>query len=356
MLQQAERLPENVMFSFLFRGSSRAVFLRACAMIAAIAFADWWIKTEIPLGFLYLFPMLLAGSILNRWQIAATAALCMFLTEEFDTFGWSPAIGIPRDVLIFAAFAGAGLLIHELVHSRQLTLLHLQRIENEIQSRKEADEQLRHLVESSPVAIFIAESEGTVLLANDAFHRLIDLLPGTLPGKSIREYLPSLLNVPAPDQDGQRFRTVMHCNGKRQNGESFVADVWFSTYRTSKGSRLAAMVIDTSEESRSKEDLSLPQVVSRNAPAVLLGIAAERPRLQEFSSALTVRESAVLKGVFEGLSNKEIAAQLKISESSVKAALQQLFDKTGVRTRSQLVRIALEWRAERRKADNADNV
>jgi DNA-binding CsgD family transcriptional regulator len=45
------------------------------------------------------------------------------------------------------------------------------------------------------------------------------------------------------------------------------------------------------------------------------------------------------------LSNKEIAAKLQISESSVKAALQQLFEKTGVRTRSQLVRIALEQHA-----------
>ena len=56
----------------------------------------------------------------------------------------------------------------------------------------------------------------------------------------------------------------------------------------------------------------------------------------------TERESQVLQGVFEGLSNKEIGARLNISESSVKAALQQLFQKTGVRTRSQLVRIALE--------------
>ena len=56
----------------------------------------------------------------------------------------------------------------------------------------------------------------------------------------------------------------------------------------------------------------------------------------------TERESQVLHGVFEGLSNKEIGVRLTISESSVKAALQQLFQKTGVRTRSQLVRIALE--------------
>lgn len=56
----------------------------------------------------------------------------------------------------------------------------------------------------------------------------------------------------------------------------------------------------------------------------------------------TERENHVLHGVFEGLSNKEIGTRLNISESSVKAALHQLFHKTGVRTRSQLVRIALE--------------
>jgi DNA-binding NarL/FixJ family response regulator len=57
---------------------------------------------------------------------------------------------------------------------------------------------------------------------------------------------------------------------------------------------------------------------------------------------LTAREDQVLQGVFEGLSNKEIAARVNVSESAIKATLQQLFRKTGVRTRSQLVRIALE--------------
>jgi DNA-binding NarL/FixJ family response regulator len=58
--------------------------------------------------------------------------------------------------------------------------------------------------------------------------------------------------------------------------------------------------------------------------------------------SLSARERSVLRGVFEGLSNKEIGQQLDISEGSVKAALQQLFTRTGVRTRSQLVRIAVE--------------
>jgi len=57
---------------------------------------------------------------------------------------------------------------------------------------------------------------------------------------------------------------------------------------------------------------------------------------------LTPREQKVLRSVFEGLSNKEMAHQMGVSQSSVKFTLQQLFDKMGVRTRGQLVRIAIE--------------
>jgi DNA-binding NarL/FixJ family response regulator len=77
----------------------------------------------------------------------------------------------------------------------------------------------------------------------------------------------------------------------------------------------------------------------------LVGAASSKGKLQT-SSALSKREHEVLKGVFEGLTNKEIAAHLDISESYVKAVLQQLFGKTGVRTRSQLVRVALEKHIE----------
>jgi two-component system nitrate/nitrite response regulator NarL len=59
---------------------------------------------------------------------------------------------------------------------------------------------------------------------------------------------------------------------------------------------------------------------------------------QEFND----RQRSVLRFVLEGLSNKEIAWKLQISESYVKAILQGLFEKTGVRTRGQLVRVALE--------------
>ena len=69
----------------------------------------------------------------------------------------------------------------------------------------------------------------------------------------------------------------------------------------------------------------------------------ERPAAEAFRRVrFTDRDKQVLRGVFEGLANKEIAERIHVSESAVKASLQQLFSKTGVRTRSQLVRIALE--------------
>jgi DNA-binding NarL/FixJ family response regulator len=71
------------------------------------------------------------------------------------------------------------------------------------------------------------------------------------------------------------------------------------------------------------------------------GPTAERED-PEARPLLTKRQQQVLKGVCDGLSNKDIAAQLGVSEGGVKATVQQLFDKASVRRRAQLVRIALE--------------
>ena len=73
--------------------------------------------------------------------------------------------------------------------------------------------------------------------------------------------------------------------------------------------------------------------------------AIHEPQPQNHASAAPVfndRQRKVLRFVLEGLSNKEIAWRLQISESYVKAILQSLFQKTGVRTRGQLVRVAVE--------------
>jgi len=79
-----------------------------------------------------------------------------------------------------------------------------------------------------------------------------------------------------------------------------------------------------------------PRIIQMMADGV------RQPSGPGFDKLLTERERHVLQGIFEGLTNKEIAGQLGVSEGAIKATLQQLFQKTRVRTRSQLVRIALE--------------
>jgi two-component system nitrate/nitrite response regulator NarL len=83
---------------------------------------------------------------------------------------------------------------------------------------------------------------------------------------------------------------------------------------------------------------------SRAVRSLVSGVTV-KAEVEQAPKSLSPRERSVLKAVFEGLTNKEIAGNLQVSESSVKAVLQQLFDKTGVRTRSQLVRIAIEQHA-----------
>jgi two-component system, NarL family, nitrate/nitrite response regulator NarL len=72
------------------------------------------------------------------------------------------------------------------------------------------------------------------------------------------------------------------------------------------------------------------------------GAAAAETDREAGGASLSDRQRRVLRFVLEGLSNKEIAWRLQISESYVKAILQSLFQKTGVRTRGQLVRVAFE--------------
>jgi DNA-binding NarL/FixJ family response regulator len=143
---------------------------------------------------------------------------------------------------------------------------------------------------------------------------------GTLIGSPIAAFLPELHHA-LRWEEAPQFRTSMQCLGHRGNGETFIADVWFSTYKEGLSPKVAAIIGEV------PEDTSTPPSAS--------------PQDQDRLS-LNPREMEVLRFLVQGLSNKEIAAKLEISESTVKNTLQQLFTKASVRTRSQLVRVAME--------------
>lgn len=256
--------------------SRKTALLCAALLTLVVASIDWRFDVNISFGFLYLFPMLIVGSLLTRWQIALVAALYTVLCEIFGAFAWTSSEGVPRLILTFVAFFGAGLFVFESARNRRLADLHLQEIEKEVGLRREAEEQLKFLIESSPATIFTLDATGKVLIANDAAYSLLGLEPPELEGKYISRYFPALSVVPAMAGESKSFRTVMECRGWRQNGEVFVAQVWFSTYRTLSGPRLAAVVFDASEELREREELSLQQVHA--ASKILVGAVCHEIR------------------------------------------------------------------------------
>ncbi len=69
--------------------------------------------------------------------------------------------------------------------------------------------------------------------------------------------------------------------------------------------------------------------------------AAVEPKSEDLRPSLSTREIHLLRHLLQGLANKEIALEMALSESSVKAILRGLFDRLGVRSRSQLVKVAL---------------
>jgi PAS domain S-box-containing protein len=206
------------------------------------------------------------------------------------------------------ALTGCGLFASELIRNRQLTL--------------QTQRQLHTLVETSPAAIVTAGEDGLIEVANQAAIELLAPAGANLLGQPIAAFLPELQHALRPD--GAQFRTSMQCQARRGNGESFTAEVWFSTYKEGSSSRLAAILADVTEEQSAANPLALPEAAG------------------EDRNIFTPRQVAVLRLVFKGLPNSQIASHLDMTVSAVKNTLQQIFSKAGVRNRSQMVRVTLE--------------
>jgi two-component system sensor kinase FixL len=285
------------MYAAFFRGSKQAILIRAGVLIAVIAVLDWRTVDEIPLRILYLLPMLMVGNVLEPLPLMAVATLCTWLSESFDGFAWTVRAGISRDLLYFVAYFGAGLFVREVNRNRITVQRQIEEIERQSEARREAEEQLKILVESSPAAIFTADAQGCVLMANEAAHRMLSVPSGGLPGRVLQRYLPSLRNVSGPDVPQQFFRTVMQARGQREDGESFLADICFSTYRTGAGTRLAAMVLDASEEFRTHEVSGLHQLLAGSR----IAIGAVSHEIRNISGAVAaVHQNLAREGVLAG--------------------------------------------------------
>jgi DNA-binding CsgD family transcriptional regulator len=85
--------------------------------------------------------------------------------------------------------------------------------------------------------------------------------------------------------------------------------------------------------------LTKPQVIVKEVP--LASFELNTAKAEEL--AITARELEVLKLIADGLSNREIAEKLFVSENTVKTHSSRLFEKLGARRRTQAVQMAKEF-------------
>lgn len=266
-------------------GHRLVIVAAAAALVTATAALDW-VLPNASVGFLYLFPILLSAAILSRPQVVALAFLCAYLREAFDPLqGGVDASGVPlpfvlnpahwangasgRILVAAAGFAMTGFFISELNQRRRLLSEH-------IQEREENERQVRVLIETSPLAILTLDAAGRVQLANQSACELLGVdEEEPLQGQAVAPYLPILKRLLEGQHPGS-IRTSVECKGQRRGGEVFLAHVWLSTYRTSAGPGLAAVVWDASENLRDREGAGLDSMMATSR--VLIGAMSHEIR------------------------------------------------------------------------------
>lgn len=230
-------------------------------LIATIALADARFYPGFSLGVFYLFPILVAALFVSRRELFFIAVICTLLREAFGPFLWDWGVAV-RTVFGLLAFFGSGLFAGEIARRRRLSLQQVRQMADQRKRRLEAEEQLRVLIETSPAAIVTVDAAGRITLANQAAHQLLKSADRALTGDPIGRYLPVLEGVPHAEAGGRIVRTTLECRGRRCNGEVFLAHIWLSTYATATGHRLAAIVLDASEELRDREELGFDRLLT----------------------------------------------------------------------------------------------
>jgi two-component system sensor kinase FixL len=255
---------DSRMIGLLLRAGKRNILLTNASLVVLTGVLDWAVGRNVSLAALYIVPMMSAAVVLRPWETATFALICSYLRSRFDTSGSDAELTL-RFVFAALAYYLAGLFVTVLVRNHQLVIQHLAKMQVEQALRREAEEQLRLLAESSPAAILTTDGTGVVLAGNSAADTLFSI-PGaqTLRGRNIGAYLPVLDEALRVDVGREGLRTAVQCQGYRANGEIFLAHIWFSSYVADEGPRLAAIVVDTSDEMREREEQGLQQLLRGN--------------------------------------------------------------------------------------------
>jgi PAS domain S-box-containing protein len=205
------------------------------------------------------------------------AVVCAYLREAFDPLQWAggpfsaskalnPVDWAPgsmgRLVVATAGFATTGFFVAELNRRRRSLARHLDELGTQMTLRQEAERQLAVLVDTSPLAVLTLLPSGAVALSNESARQMLGFEDSAIEGQNVEQYLPLLSRMLHSHRTAGNMRTSVECRGYRRNGDVFLAHVWLSTYPTSAGAALAAVVWDASENLRDREGAGLDSMMA----------------------------------------------------------------------------------------------
>jgi len=250
----------------------KTVYASALGLAVIISVADWIIP-DVSLGFLYIVPILIASGLFDSVQLLSAAAISALLREEFSPLRWGK--GAPIRVCIgFCGFALAGYFVSQLNRKRKVILQHLKELEEQIRLRQAAEQKLRILIETSPLAIVTLDSSGHVMLSNRSAQKLLGFDDESIQGVDVRSLLPILGRI--LKQQSSEFHTTVECKAQRCDGEVFLAYIWLSIYPAASGHELAAVIWDASENLRDKEGTGLDSMMATSR--VVIGAVSHEIR------------------------------------------------------------------------------
>lgn len=230
----------------------RMLAISAC-MLALLVILEWYSELDFSLGVFYVFPIMVAATVLSRLQVLIVAIVCAWIRGFFQPPLEAIELGL-RFVMASLAYAGAGLLVVEMMRNRRIVLAHYAQLKLEKDLRYRAEEQLRLLADSSPAAILTVNADGKVLAANRSAHEMLGFAEqGSLIGQSVNGLLPIFENALSLSPGMRQVRTSASSWAKRRNGEVFPITTWFSTYGVGDQRCLAGIIVDVSEDMRDRE-------------------------------------------------------------------------------------------------------
>jgi two-component system, LuxR family, sensor kinase FixL len=271
---------QRLAVSALFR--PRVALALAGVLVVGLAALEWHLQFDSSLDIAYTIPLALAAVALNRAQIF----LCAVTTAYFLTINATQASlheQTLRFVMATITYIAGGLLVSEISRSRRVAVNDMKRIQREQRLRKQAEERLRLLVESSPAGVLTISTEGQVLAANRAAAEMMGLSSDALVGRPIEHHLPMLQR--ALQLRGSRpMRSTTSSWARRDDGTMFPVMTWFSTYYADDQRYMAAIVVDVSEQVREREQENYRHVT--DAQRLLAGAVSHE--IRNLCSAIAV--------------------------------------------------------------------